>query len=124
MQNPMDQFLGAMRGLKNKDASRQGNSHRQTIQPWFISQPSRNVTQRMASGGWASDFRGREPKPVVMVTTVTCMWNDPAVFTEMIQAAKRDLGPLGPQVTDYTEMETVTAVSGCAFLTMDILVSP
>lgn len=97
------------RSGENKDASRRGNSpidKRYSL--GFISQPSRNVTQRdgrMVAG--RVDFRGRELKPVAQYgddSRPVYEIADPAVFTEMIQAAKRDLGPLGPQVTDYTEM--------------------
>ena len=95
------------RARRSQDASRRGNTDRR-YSLGFISEPSRNVTQRdgrMVAG--RVDFRERKLKPVAKYgddSRPVYEIADPTVFTEMIQAAKRELGPLGPQVTDYTEM--------------------
>lgn len=54
-----------------------------------------------------ANFRGQRVSPVAQFGNIQrpiYEISSPQVFTDMIKAAKRDLGKLGPQVTDYNEM--------------------
>lgn len=97
------------RSGENKDASRRGNSpidKRYSL--GLIVRPQQDVSLRdgrMVAG--PVSFRGQEVQPVAQYGNdqrPIYEVSDPNLFTQMIQSAKKDLGPLGPQVTDYTEM--------------------
>ncbi len=97
------------RSGEDKDASRRGNSpidKRYSL--GLIVRPQQDVSLRdgrMVAG--PVSFRGQEVQPVAQYGNdqrPIYEVSDPNLFTQMIQSAKKDLGPLGPQVTDYTEM--------------------
>ena len=92
-----------------QDASQRGNSpidRRYSL--GFLGRTDQNVTKRdgrMVVG--RANLRGQVVNPVAQFgddQRPIYEINSPQVFTNMIKEAKRDLGELGPQVTDYNEM--------------------